>query len=141
MSNPPVSSLQLTEDQVLFLITFMHQHTDLLPPQRRNLPAVLARQHRSSLRSSYNARLNELERRERELAQRERELERRLMEVDGHVRGVSGLEKDREVGVTPANQKERNGKDTPPGSFNSAAPGESHSIYPCRDQNSSHRIL
>ncbi|KAJ3751996.1 hypothetical protein EV360DRAFT_89177 [Lentinula raphanica] len=145
MSNPPVSSLQLTEDQVLFLITFMHQHTDLLPPQRRNLPAVLACQHQSSSRSSYNARLNDLERRERELAQRERELERRLTEVDGHIRGV-GLEKDREVGVTPDNEKERNRKDTPPGSFdslagsgsfNSAAPGESHSIYPGRDQNSS----
>ncbi|KAJ3816333.1 hypothetical protein F5880DRAFT_1619455 [Lentinula raphanica] len=80
MSTPPVSSLQLTEDQALFLITFINQHSHLLPPQRQNFPEILASQRRSSSRSSYNVRLQELERRERELVRRERELERRVRE-------------------------------------------------------------
>ncbi|KAJ3965371.1 hypothetical protein EV361DRAFT_955078 [Lentinula raphanica] len=82
MSTPPVTSLQLTEDQVLFLITFMNQNSDLLPPQRRNLPEVLARQRNTSSRSSYNLRLQDLEHRERELRLRERDLEHRLTEVN-----------------------------------------------------------
>ncbi|KAJ3818973.1 hypothetical protein F5880DRAFT_1616881 [Lentinula raphanica] len=106
MSTPQTSSWQLTDDQVHFLIHFMHQHADLLPPQRRNLPETLSRQRSSG--SSFTARLLDLERRERALAQRERELDLRLLEVEEKDRGVEsqkldeGSPSDDAAQVTPA---------------------------------------